>query len=97
MADVLILPDEVAAAGVTADALHRGATQHLDTLTACGNLADAYFLANKFKDAIPLYERALAGRERAQGFGLRPETPKIAALRAIECEEAALPARLFGS
>ena len=40
---------------------------HPDTITARGHLADAYFMASKFRDAIPLYERTLADWERVQG------------------------------
>ena len=44
---------------------------HPDTLTARANLADTYHLANKLADALPLYERTFADRERVQG----PEHP----------------------
>ena len=40
---------------------------HLDTLAARASLASAYLAASKPKQAIPLYQRTLAGRERLQG------------------------------
>ncbi len=40
---------------------------HPDTMTARGNLANAYLAARRVKDAIPVYERTLADREMAQG------------------------------
>ena len=40
---------------------------HPETLAARGNLAYAYRSAGRLKDALPVYRRTLAGRERAQG------------------------------
>jgi tetratricopeptide (TPR) repeat protein len=40
---------------------------HRDTLSACNNLAGAYYEAGNFGDAIPLFEQALMGQERVLG------------------------------
>ena len=39
----------------------------MDTMTARGNLANAYHSAGRLKDALPLYEQTLAACERVLG------------------------------
>ena len=64
-------PDEAGASrstsGWSADRERVLGTYHPDTLTARGNLANAYLAARRLKDALPVYERTLADREMAQG------------------------------
>ena len=69
---------------------------HRDTLTAQNNLAAAYQNAGRFTEAIPLFERTLAARERLLGA----DDPRTAATRnslTLAAEEAARAEKAGGA